>query len=155
MTEIWLPIPGWGSKYEVSDTGHVRNIFTGRTIGSIDSTGYPYVMLFDRGKRKHQRIHQLVAELFLGPCPDGQEVRHLDDIKTHNDISNLKYGTRSQNLLDRVTLGAHHQARKTHCKQGHEYTEENTYRFPDGRRDCYICRRRRKKEEYALRLSRR
>lgn len=44
----------------------------------------------------------------------------------------------------------HGQARKTHCSQGHEYTEENTYRFgPDGRhRQCKTCRAERVKESY-------
>jgi len=32
-------------------------------------------------------------------------------------------------------------ASKTHCPQGHEYTEDNTYTFPDGRRECRECRR--------------
>ena len=42
-------------------------------------------------------------------------------------------------------------ARKTHCPQGHEYTEENTYRFgPEGRyRMCRECRRAHLRESYA------
>ncbi|MEZ5411050.1 MAG: hypothetical protein R2761_23670 [Acidimicrobiales bacterium] len=29
--------------------------------------------------------------------------------------------------------------RKTHCKHGHEYTEENTYVTPQGARKCRTC----------------
>ena len=29
----------------------------------------------------------------------------------------------------------------THCKRGHEYTEENTYVHPDGTRSCRACRK--------------
>ena len=31
---------------------------------------------------------------------------------------------------------------KTHCIHGHEYTIENTYIYPEGKRDCKICRHR-------------
>lgn len=30
---------------------------------------------------------------------------------------------------------------KTHCKNGHEFTPENTYVRPDGARICFICKR--------------
>ena len=43
-------------------------------------------------------------------------------------------------------------ARKTHCPQGHEFTEENTYWYgPEGKRarQCKICRAVRVKESYA------
>ena len=32
---------------------------------------------------------------------------------------------------------------KTHCPQGHEYTEENTYLNPRGFKECVICRKER------------
>jgi WhiB family redox-sensing transcriptional regulator len=35
----------------------------------------------------------------------------------------------------------HPQARKTHCKHGHQFTAENTYYTPDGHRRCRICLR--------------
>lgn len=28
----------------------------------------------------------------------------------------------------------------THCPQGHEYTENNTYKYPKGHRECRRCR---------------
>ena len=31
--------------------------------------------------------------------------------------------------------------RRTHCARGHELTEANTYRRPNGERECRICRR--------------
>lgn len=34
-----------------------------------------------------------------------------------------------------------HNKYKTHCKHGHEFTQDNTYIFKDGRRKCKICRK--------------
>lgn len=42
-------------------------------------------------------IHQIVLEAFCGPCPDGMEVLHGNGIRTDNRLSNLRYGTRSEN----------------------------------------------------------
>jgi len=41
-------------------------------------------------------------------------------------------------VADRVVIG---QVTKTHCKNGHEYTEENIYVDPRGNRQCRECRR--------------
>lgn len=35
----------------------------------------------------------------------------------------------------------HVNASKTHCKNGHEYTEENTYHKKSGGRECRICQK--------------
>jgi hypothetical protein len=44
-------------------------------------------------------------------------------------------------------------AERTHCKNGHEYTPANTYRLPDGRRDCRTCIRARLKKSQGAKAS--
>lgn len=157
-TETWLPVPGYECEYEVSDQGRVRS--QTRTIqhrgsptllwGRLMSTppnkdGYPMVTLCRDGKRQQVYVHDLVAAVFLGPKPEGMQVRHRNDIKADCRAENLLYGTRSQNQLDAVANGIHPQARKTHCPRGHRYDEENTYRSRQGRRYCRTCARNRKR----------
>jgi len=43
-------------------------------------------------------VHQMVAECYLGPCPAGYEVDHIDGNKINNHISNLQYLTKEENL---------------------------------------------------------
>lgn len=67
--------------------------------------GYKMVALyFGDGKlsRKYTLIHRMVAECYLGPCPAGYEVDHIDGDKTNNHISNLQYLTKEENLAKRV-----------------------------------------------------
>lgn len=40
----------------------------------------------------------------------------------------------------RRRAGAVRKQRQTHCKNGHEYTEENTIINSKGRRECHICK---------------
>lgn len=51
----------------------------------------------------------------------------------------------------RLAAGKVMKSEQTHCKHAHEYTPENTYRKPNGTRDCRACRRRRLREAYARR----
>lgn len=46
--------------------------------------------------------HQIVAWAFLGPCPVGKEVNHIDHNRKNNHIENLEYVTHSENLLKRA-----------------------------------------------------
>ena len=43
-------------------------------------------------------VHRMVAEVFLGPCPDGYEVDHIDGNKQNNNLSNLQYLTKEENI---------------------------------------------------------
>jgi hypothetical protein len=54
---------------------------------------------------KNFQVHGLVAEAFIGQRDEGLEVRHMDGVPSNNHLDNLKYGTRSENQLDRRTHG--------------------------------------------------
>jgi hypothetical protein len=43
-------------------------------------------------------VHQMVAECYIGPCPDGYEVDHIDGNKKNNHISNLRYLPKEDNI---------------------------------------------------------
>jgi hypothetical protein len=116
--EVWKDIPG-ESDYQVSSLGRVRS--KDRTVrhnwggnkkvkGKILSqlitpNGYCQVFIWKNGKRRVFSVHRLVLLTFVGLCPDNMEVRHLNSIKTDNRLSNLVYGTHSENVIDTIKLG--------------------------------------------------
>lgn len=161
MTEMWRTIPS-APDYEVSDLGRVRSqlpatkdrlrrICISGAGASSGQPGYPALSLQigEPGSRRSvQRfVHHLVAEAFLGPRPDGMEIRHLDGNAHNSILSNLAYGTRSENVRDAVQHGTHVNTRRTHCKHGHEFTPENTGVRSNGTRVCRACKRRRRRVE--------
>lgn len=148
MSERWLPIPGYEGRYDVSDLGHVRswsvrnrNAAPRSKALQPHSTGYPRLMLYSGGGRYANRfVHQLVAAAFIGPRPPGQQVRHLDGNRSNPRLTNLAYGTQSENALDAVRHGTNVNAAKTHCRLGHPYDAANTYTI-GRRRQCRVCNR--------------
>lgn len=104
--EIWKPIPG--SKYEASSLGRIRSP-RGNILKPYDhKLGYHLVGV-KIGESYHTRtVHSLVAAAFHGPRPEGLDVAHGNCVKTDNRASNLRYATRSENLLDSVMLGNAH-----------------------------------------------
>jgi len=67
--------------------------------------GYWYVSISTPRGQRPIPIHVLMAATFIGPCPDGQEVRHLDGKPKNIELGNLCYGTVKQNAEDRVRCG--------------------------------------------------
>ena len=59
------------------------------------------------GPKKKRRAHQLILEAFVGPRPHGYETRHLDGNPLNNQLTNLKYGTQSENQHDSIRHGTH------------------------------------------------
>lgn len=143
--EEWRSVPAFPG-YQISSWGSVFSQKTGRELSAAPNKGgYRQVNLRRDGEGHRRYVHQLVATTFVGPRPDGAEVRHLDGDRSNNTVANLVYGTTAENAQDRVRHGRDQNARKTHCKRGHAFDEANTYRFSNARqphgRACRTCNR--------------
>lgn len=154
-TEEWRVAVGVRG-YEVSSAGRVRSVdrsvfgadgrtrrFRGQVIqGSYDKRlGYYRVVLYVGGKAIGRTVHSLVAEAFIGPCPEGHEVRHKNG--QHGDCRaiNLEYGTRSENNHDQVRHDTHANASKSACRRKHLLVEPNLVPSVLPRRGCLACSR--------------
>lgn len=91
------------------------------------------------GKRKKVPATKFVYEALVGPVPKGYELDHYCSNKSCVNPDHLKIASRRENVL-RSNNPTAQNARKTHCKNGHEFTKENT-RLKNGERNCYICQR--------------
>lgn len=88
----------------------------------------------------HERVHRLVLEAFIGPCPDGMVGCHTDGDPLNNRLDNLRWDTPSNNNRDKRAHGTDHQVNKDRCPRGHEYTSDNVYENLQGRK-CKQCAR--------------
>lgn len=73
-------------------------------ISGIARTGHRYVIL-GRKPQFRMQLHALVLHVFIGPKPPGHEGLHWDDDPANNRLTNLRWGTRSDNNLDAVRNG--------------------------------------------------
>lgn len=161
--ELYRPIKGYEGLYEVSNHGNVRSLsrMTKGRWGSMKTSpgrqlklnkhqlGYLRVDLSKDGKSKHNLAHRLVAEAFI-PNPDNKKaVNHIDGDKENNRVENLEWCTYKENTQHALANGLlkwqygdkNGQGKKTHCIRGHEFNEENTRYYTNGRwRYCAKCR---------------
>jgi hypothetical protein len=120
LEEIWKPIHDFPG-YDISDHGRVRSYWKkqGRNRSSLDNTPqkvfnpggkrYPHVTLTRDGQKFCFNIHRLVLLVFVGQAPPDNECRHLDGNSYRPELTNLKWGTRSENARDKVKHGTHPQ----------------------------------------------
>lgn len=86
--------------------------------------------------------HRISYFLAHGEITEGMEIDH--------GICNMPNCVNPEHLFEETpkvnTLGSSNPAsrnsRKMHCDRGHEYTEETTYVYPNGKgKECRVCKR--------------
>ena len=110
IKEIWKDIPEYEGLYQVSNFGRVKSLKRGKEnilkhIKTKD--GYFFINLYQNGKQKNFKVHQLVARMFIPNPYNLPIINHKDENKQNNHVSNLEwctihynncYGTRNKRI---------------------------------------------------------
>lgn len=122
--EIWKSIQNYPD-YEVSNLGRVRSykrsLFEPHILArKLCKTGYYAVGLSKPGSKTNwANIHRLVAFAFVEGYFEGADVCHKNNIRTDSRACNLRWGTRSSNIMDKHEHGTmplgekHHNSKLT------------------------------------------
>jgi len=96
---IWKPVVGFEEYYEVSNTGQIKSLRSGklRKLVSNKQTGYLMVILCGNGFKKTCLVHRLVATAFCEKKNGCNFVNHKDENKHNNVASNLEWVTKAYN----------------------------------------------------------
>lgn len=112
MSNKWYYINGYELIYAVSSDGDIMRIakgsktYPGRILKkTLTDRGYHIVCLHKNKKSCVRKVHQLVAEAFLGEKPINMEINHKDGKKDNNNITNLEYVTKSENIRHAFSIG--------------------------------------------------
>lgn len=110
--------------YKITEDGKIwSNIYNKFLSCKYDKDGYLDLLLVcSDGKRRHFRVHRLVAEIYIGNPNNYPIVLHLDNNKSNNHYTNLKWGTISEN-----TQQAYDDGCCTSNKEVYLYDRKNKY----------------------------
>ncbi|SRR5229473_1887956 len=103
--------------------------------GKIDRYGYGKFSV----KRKMESAHRVAYQVTVGPIAKGLTADHLCRVRRCIRPSHIEPVTNRENVLRGDTFPAR-QLAQTHCVNGHEFNEANTYHW-NGHRGCRTCKR--------------
>lgn len=108
--------------------------------GSLNNKGYGQFRI-NYPPKKLWLAHRWLYTQLMGEIPTGLVLRHSCDTPACVNPDHLETGTNSDNVQDMLKRGRGPYANYTHCKWGHEFTEENTLQriSRPGGRECRAC----------------
>lgn len=123
MKEVFKPVPGF-SQYKISNKGRIISYYERKPRMlkmRVDRNGYRYADLWEHKERYVKSVARLVLLAFVGRPKSGQTVsRHLDGNPLNNYVTNLAWGTPSENEIDKLAHGKDNRGEKHY---GHKLTE--------------------------------
>lgn len=100
-------IPSLYFLYEVNGDGTIiRNVKSKRHLKCFkkshnSNTEYWCTQVNIKKKVRKVFLHRVVAECWIGPRPEGMQVDHIDQNSLNNDYRNLRYVTKSEQMINR------------------------------------------------------
>lgn len=121
MIEEWRDVVGFEGLYQVSNLGRVKSLdryvhmsashkavaykrFVKGCVLRPGASNYGHLSVV-LGRNKTRMVHDLVMRAFVGPPPPKHECCHNNGDPKDNRLSNLRWGTRSENNFDAVRHG--------------------------------------------------
>lgn len=111
--EFWMDVPNFEGYYQDSTYGRVKSILRKtecpqcggcRTVPERilkprkDKYGYLYLDLNKNGKAKTFKVHRIIADTFIANFNNENQINHLNEVKTDNQVWNIRYCSASENI---------------------------------------------------------
>ncbi|MEG1995859.1 MAG: HNH endonuclease signature motif containing protein [Bacilli bacterium] len=117
-----------GANHYACKNGMIFNRFGTEIKGGINRCGYRQVSILINGFYKTLSVHRLIMKTFKPMVDmDNLDVNHIDGNKTNNNISNLEWCTRSENVLHSFRSGLQDNVAgvKTYSLEEKEFIKNN------------------------------